>query len=174
MLAVALGAAVSALAPTHLPPLAGYLHLLWHIVKLESDSFFTVLRLWLSYCFTYWALGVGREDSEVLLALTTVVHASAIALARRLPRKNEWVLCLLIMVPVQCNNLYYTPLFSVARLIVFVAIDVVEADPPFLLRQYPLFCKQEAIGPLIVWHLILMFWTKQQPQRLLPVHNNTL
>jgi hypothetical protein len=164
---------VSALAPLRYPPAAGFVFLMWclaQILRARTLDLFAALFLWFAYSFSYSALGVGREDSEVLLALTTAVHAFAIAFARRLPQ-TDWVMgpfSLVVILPVQCNNIIYTPLFSVLRALVAVGLQFADRDPPWVLRLYPLFCKQEALPILFAVHIATLYWQRQLPKQLLP------
>ena len=151
---------------------AAYLLLFWGLLLFFRIHHQEIFGLWILYGFAYWATGVGKEDNAALLALTTLVHAGAIVAhfsARNLLRENQWIVVAfgsILIIPIQCNNPYYTPAFGLARVIVFAAIQILDGDALWILLQYPLFCKQEALPLLVIFHLIVRKWSTPAPQGL--------
>jgi len=143
----------------HVVALAAYLVLLWSLVLFFRVQAQQVFPLWILYSFVYWSHGIGKEDSNVLLAFvrsikslfvfrnltfcnkTTLCHAAAIVMnktARELIGNNQWVVVVfgaILMLPTQCNNLYYTPVFSIVRIVLYIAVEQAEPRGSWLVKQ---------------------------------------
>ena len=153
----------------HLPiGLAGYLFLLSCLVYVPKNVF----ALWILYSFVFWSSRVAEEDSPLLLALTTVAQVVALIvrfLYRRYEHHLYYPLMALLMLPNQCNNLYYFPLLSLFRIAVFLGLMQVERqNDGWLVHQVALFSKKEA---LVVVLSVYVFWKLkvEQPPPAVPV-----
>lgn len=157
------------------PVVAAYAMLMLVLVALPRDQH-GVLLLWGMYGFAYWAVGTERAENVVLLALTSVMHVGAIVVSIVTPdmvRENQTVVVLIvgaiILLPIECNNFQFAPLVAVGRLVLFVAICTLDADTPWVVRQYPLFCDSMALPFVAAAHLLSIVWMARfRPVMALP------
>lgn len=139
--------------------IAAYVLLVWVILLFFRVRQQEVFALWITYGFAYWALGEGQDEPVALLAVTSVAQVLAVlshfALTETL-RRNQWVMagfgCLLVL-PIMCNNPYYTPGFSLIRVALFIAVITFDPESTWVLQQYPLFCKREVLPFIVAIHV---------------------
>lgn len=170
--------AVLVISARHLPAaVAGYLLLLGAVAVARADEH--VFAIWLLYGFVYWSLGVGRgvDDDGLLLTLTSVAQVLGLAAAflfpatvREFNRPLFWAAGALLVLPIQCNNPYYTPAFSIARVLLFAAVELLRPSELWVVKQYPLFAKREALVLIVVLHaLAVRYLGAREPEDVLPV-----
>lgn len=144
----------------HLPvAIAGYVLLLGAVFVARADEH--VFPLWLLYGFVYWSLSVGAEDNAVLLTLTTIAQILGLGAAFLFPATLQeyqrvlfWAAGALLVLPIQCNNPYYTPAFSILRVLLYVGIELLQPERLWVVKQYPLFAKREVLVLLLILHAV--------------------
>lgn len=155
----------------HFPAaVVGYAFLLLALVRLPRDVFV----LWLLYSGTYWAAGAGREDTYLLLAITTAAQILALVahvFYSAFEDKLWHPLMALLLLPDNCTILYYSPLFSVFRAGLFVGLRHLDPDA-WLVHQMALFSKKTTLPIVLLVYLAWRFKLKETPAvvALLPVH----
>lgn len=155
--------------------LFGYVFLQWSLVLFFRSRQDEAFALWVIYGFTYFVLRVNHDDETLLLVFTSLAHAGAILahyLARDVLRDAPWLIFVfgaILVIPLQCNNLFFTPILSVVRVFLYVGVSYLEPDGLWIVKQYPLFCKQEAVFVILVWHFALWKWSVRPVQQQVPM-----
>ena len=152
--------AILVVSARHLPlVVTGYLLLLGAVSVARADEH--VFAVWLLYGFVYWSLRVGADDDGLLLTITSAAQVLALAAAFLFPvtvkeynRPLFWVAGALLVLPIQCNNPFYTPAFSMVRVLLFAAVELLRPSELWVVKQYPLFAKREALVLIVLLHAL--------------------
>lgn len=121
-----------------------------------------IVFVWFSYSFAF--VDYEAEDHVILLTVTSIGQAFMLVFYDRLSeqRWNRMAIAFLLMIPFRCNNLHINPALGLARLVFYLFLYFIDGKRHWISRQYSLFATLEAIFFLFVWHIFIIYRSKEK------------